>query len=279
MGGSGSPFVPGRPSNRGLSRFVSFSSRPPTCQTPSLPSPSSSSSSSFVEGGELGDVDGRLRGLRWLRSRLRRHRRLLDGFRSFGFGGLRIADGRGGGDRGLLDDLLRVAAGLDALVGRLADLAVARPTADLGTDHELGSDPSDVLEIATPSTTVILRRRRVERRAVLGQRLQPLEQVLPDRPGEATADLSGRSQLVALVHADGHRAEVARVAAPRRPAADHELLLGPDLDLQPGSSPATRFVAGAPGFAPSLRRRSARRRRRTPSRRRRHATSGPAGGP
>ena len=51
---------------------------------------------------------------------------------------------------------------------------------------------------------------------------------------------------VALVVAHDQRAEVAGAPLPRRPAADHELLFGPDLELEPGSGPLAGFVAGSP---------------------------------
>ena len=141
---------------------------------------------------------------------------------------------------------LGVSVGLDALEGRLADMAVAGPATDLGTDHELGRDPGDAREVAAPSTTVVLGRRRIERRVVLDERLQALEQVRPDRPGEAAADLAREPQLPVVVDADGHRPEVLGVATPRGPATDHQLLLRSDLDLEPGLGPPARLVPRAP---------------------------------
>src|SRR6185295_5223628 len=80
----------------------------------------------------------------------------------------------------------------------------------------------------------------------LDQRLEALQQVLADHSREAAPDLAGEPQLVALVHADRERTEVAGVATPRRPATDHELLLRPDLDLEPCPGTATRLVSGTP---------------------------------
>ncbi len=235
----------GSASNSGLSRLVSFRSRPPTRHTPSLPSASSASSSSAVAPGNV-ELDGLV---------------ALDDFADFDvfdvfegigassggwrFGGFGGTDRGGRRDRGLARHGRRVARRIDALVGRLADLAVARPATDLGADHDLGTDPRDVLEVAAPSTTVVLRRRRVERRVVLDQRLEALEEVGPDRAGEAAADLAGEPQLAVLVHADGHRTEVPGVAAPRGPATDHQLLLRPDLDLEPRIAAAARLVPRA----------------------------------
>jgi hypothetical protein len=47
------------------------------------------------------------------------------------------------------------------------------------------------------------------------------------------ADLAGVAQLAVLVHADEERAEVDGLAGAARPAADHQFLLGSDLDLLP----------------------------------------------
>ena len=63
---------------------------------------------------------------------------------------------------------------------------------------------------------------------------------------EPGADLAGEAQLAVLVDAHGHRAEIAGVALARRPAADHELLLGPDLELEPRRRAPARLVARAP---------------------------------
>ena len=104
-------------SNSGLSRFVSLSSWPPICQTPSLPRASSAASSSVAPAERRNGR--RSTDLRLRRRLASRHRRSAsDGRRFGGFGG---TDRGGRGDRGLADDGLRVTARLDALVGRLAD--------------------------------------------------------------------------------------------------------------------------------------------------------------
>src|SRR4029079_5970877 len=80
----------------------------------------------------------------------------------------------------------------------------------------------------------------------LAWRLEGLQQVLPDEAGEAAADLAGESQFVAFVDADRKSTEVAGIATPRGPATDHELLLRPDLDLEPCPGTATRLVPRTP---------------------------------
>ena len=134
---------------------------------------------------------------------------------------------------------------LDPLERRLANAAVAGPAAELGADHELGPDPGDAVEVAAPATAVVLRRRRVERRRVGHERRHRRQQPLPGRGGEARADLAREPQLIALVDADRDGAEIAGVAFARRPATDDELLLGPDLELQPGRRPLAGLVARA----------------------------------
>ena len=156
-------------SNSGLSRLVSLSSSPPTCQTPSLPSASRAASSSSVtrqrRGLGLGGGPGGLRrprpsafaafagssfavvGRAWPH-----HRRV--GRRGVSASAARTALGRR--DRALAADGRRVAARLDALVGGLADDAVARPAAELGADHELRPDPGDATEVAAPAAAVVL---------------------------------------------------------------------------------------------------------------------------
>src|SRR4030095_5995770 len=57
--------------------------------------------------------------------------------------------------------------------------------------------------------------------------------------------LAGEPQRLALVHADGQRAEVLCVPLAGRPTADDQLLLGPDPDLQPGIRAAPRLVRRA----------------------------------
>ena len=55
-------------------------------------------------------------------------------------------------------------------------------------------------------------------------------------------DLPGEPELPVLVHADRDRPEVAGVTLAGRPAADDQLLLRPDLQLEPGRRPASRLV-------------------------------------
>src|SRR5213075_2043907 len=99
---------------------------------------------------------------------------------------------------------------------RLEKLAIAEPPFDppppkdykgrwggdlknVGADHHLGLDPDDVLEIAAPTTLVVLRRRRVERRLGDGKLLQPLAHHLPGPGVEAGPDLAGELQLPVAV--------------------------------------------------------------------------------
>src|SRR4051794_18256305 len=125
-------------------------------------------------------------------------------------------------------------------------MTVAGPAAELGPDHELRADPGHATEVPAPAAAVVLRRWRVERRLLGDEWLHRREQALAGRRREAGADLAGKAQLAVLVHPDRDRPEIARVAFARRPAADDELLLGTDLELQPGRRPATRLIARAP---------------------------------
>src|SRR5262249_10543499 len=141
------------------------------------------------------------------------------------------------------NDLVRVAADLEALVRGLTDDALARPAADLGPDHELGPDPGDPPEVAAPAAAVVARWRRIERRRLDRERLHQRQEPFPGRTREPRSRPPRDPQLVALVGPASYRAEVAGVALARRPAADHELLLRADLQLQPGRRPAPRLVA------------------------------------
>ena len=108
---------------------------------------------------------------------------------------------------------------------------------------ELRTDPPDAHEIAAPTALVVARWRWVERRIVLGQRPQTPEQIAPDRSGEPGPDLAGEPQLAVFIDPDGDGAEVASVAGPGGPAADHELLFRADLQLQPRVRPSSWLVA------------------------------------
>ena len=90
-----------------------------------------------------------------------------------------------------MNDGLRVAPGLDTLVGGLADDAITRPASELGADHELRPDPRDVVELPAPTTLVVLGRRRIERGFVLGQRLETIQELAPDPGREAAPDFPG----------------------------------------------------------------------------------------
>ncbi len=217
-----------------------MSSLPPTCQTPSLPRASRAASSSSVAcHGKAGAAFGCV-GLR-LRLRLRRWHLDLR-WRGLGFG---VADGRRGRDGVFAGDRWSGRGRLDALERRLADHAVARPAAELGADDELRADPGHADEVAAPAAAIVLRRGGIERRIVDAERRERLEQHPAIRRREARPDLAAEPELAVLVDADDERAEVAGVARPGRPAADDELLLGPDLDLEPGVRAPARLVARA----------------------------------
>ena len=248
-----------------------MSSSPPTCQTPSLPSASRAASSSSVmrqSSGMLG---------RWRRSRLRFRLRVRLG-RGHGVASFRemvrrrLAVRRAASIAGSAtapvppaasasaartapavataarDDRQRVAARLEALERRLADEAVARPAAELGADHELGPDPvtSPGRRPSGPCSPWAAAGRTAA--SSIGQRLELSRagslRIAPVEPG---ADLAGEPQLAVLVDADGDGPELPRVALARRPAADDELLLGPDLDLQPGRASAAGLVPASAG--------------------------------
>src|SRR4051794_445704 len=157
-----------------------------------------------------------------------------------GFG---LPDGRGECDRSLATHCGRITVALDALESRLANHAVARPATELGADDELWPDPGHSAEVAAPAPAVVLGRGRVEWRIVDLEGPQRVEHRPAGRAGEPPPHPSTEPELAVLVDADDERAEVPGVATPRGPAADHELLFRPDLDLQPGAGTAARLVA------------------------------------
>ena len=63
--------------------------------------------------------------------------------------------------------------------------------------------------------------------------------------GEPGTDLARVAKSVVLVDADEERSQVDRLAGARHPAADDELLLGPDLDLLPAIGPLAGDVGRA----------------------------------
>ena len=77
-----------------------------------------------------------------------------DGSAAFGrFGGShRLCRGR---DRRLRGGRWSGRGRLEALERGLADDAIARPTAELGADHELRPDPADVAQLAAPAAPVV----------------------------------------------------------------------------------------------------------------------------
>src|SRR4029078_12440925 len=92
----------------------------------------------------------------------------------------------------------------------------------------------------------------IERRRVDDERLHRGQEPLPSRGVEPRPDLAGEPQLPVLVAADRYRPEGARVPLARRPATDDQLLLRPDLDLDPRRRAPPRLVARAAelGHAP-----------------------------
>ena len=133
---------------------------------------------------------------------------------------------------------MRVLLELDALVGGLADEAVAGPAGELGSDDELRAQP---LGVAGGRAG----RRRRERRRIGRERRDGRQELGPVRVREARADLAGVAQAAVLVDADEERTEVDRLAGPLHPATDDELLLGPDLDLLPRHRPRSGHVRRA----------------------------------
>src|SRR2546423_274324 len=79
-----------------------------------------------------------------------------------------------------------------------------------------------------------------------GRRGEPVEtglQLLAGPAVQPAADPATVTELVALVGPDEHRSEILCAALPRDVTADHELLFGPNLDLQPGGDSAPGLVA------------------------------------
>src|SRR3954454_22093509 len=110
----------------------------------------------------------------------------------------------------------------------MAQAPVAGPLAEADLGDELGLDPGDrsLFDLVG------------ERRCVAPQRLEALLQILERRAREAGADLAGVAQALARVVADEERAEDRAAALRRREAADHELLLGRALELEPVAAAA-----------------------------------------
>ena len=146
----------------------------------------------------------------------------------------------------LPDDLAGITVRFKPLVRRLADVAVPRPAADLGADHQLRACPSDAGQIPAPAPPVVLRRRGVEGRCIRPEIVEPLPEHRPGAPAEARPDLAGKPEVLALVHADHERAELLRAPLSRRPPADDQLLLRSSLDLEPGRRAAAGLVPAAP---------------------------------
>src|SRR5215211_6847378 len=106
----------------------------------------------------------------------------------------------------------------------MAEAAVARPLGEGDLRDQLGLDPVGVARD----------RMDVGERAVLALELaQPSAEAVERRAVEAGADLARVAQRAVLVVPDQQRAEVGAGALRRREAADHELLLGVALQLQP----------------------------------------------
>ena len=102
--------------------------------------------------------------------------------------------------------------------------AIAGPARELDLGDQLRLDPGPVLALA----------RRVlaaERASISLQRVELLEQGAGVALVEARADAARMDEVIAAVHADQQRAQVVRAAAP---AADHHLLAGAALGLEPG---------------------------------------------
>jgi hypothetical protein len=128
---------------------------------------------------------------------------------------------------------------VDAFERRLAHDPVPRPATDLGADHELRLHPRHESQLALPLG------RRVERCAIGLERGEAPAELRPPLAGEPRTNLPREPERIALVDADCERAQVLGVALARCPATDDELLLGPDLDLEPRRRPAAGLVRGA----------------------------------
>ena len=101
----------------------------------------------------------------------------------------------------------------------------------------------DVAQVAAPAAAVVARRWRIERGRLDLERRETFQDGLARPAVEPGPDLSREAQVAVLVDADRHRPEILRPPFARRPATDHELLLGPDLELEPRRRPAARLVA------------------------------------
>jgi hypothetical protein len=75
--------------------------------------------------------------------------------------------------------------------------------------------------------------------------LEPRPELLARPRGEARADLACEPQAIPFVDSDDHGTQVLRIALAGRVPAYDELLLGPDLDLQPGRGAPARLVGRA----------------------------------
>ena len=114
------------------------------------------------------------------------------------------------------------------LEGGLADIAAAGPAGELDLGHQLGPSPMDV---AFPGRAGAggERARLAFDRPELGQQPANL------RLAKAGADLADIDQLLAAMDADQQRAHFLGFAGP---AADHHLMAGAGLGLQPASAAA-----------------------------------------
>ena len=147
-----------------------------------------------------------------------------------------------------------------ALERGLAHQAVGGPAAEIRLDHQLRLHPAG---IAAP----LRRRNPVERRLGDLQRMQPLPQILRDRPRVAGADAPRIDEPAVVVIADHQRADGARQHGRRHVAADHEFLRVGAFRLDEGLGPAGRDKAH---------RRASTRCLRAPSRRPARSTSEPS---
>src|SRR4051812_26808145 len=98
----------------------------------------------------------------------------------------------------LPDNTPRILATIDALVGGLADEAIARPAGELGADHQLRPDPICIPQYAP-------RRDRRERLLIgreTGKRRQQLRAGVAREPG---ADLARVAKRASLMDADEER--------------------------------------------------------------------------
>ena len=129
----------------------------------------------------------------------------------------------------------RVAAGLDAREGSLAQEPVGRPFGELRADDEARASPARTRDAGSVDDG-----RRVD---AVGVEL--LAEQAPLGGVEAAAHLSGEPPLVPLARGHDERAKL-RVRAPAGLVADdHQLLLAPDLDLQPGTAATAGLVGRA----------------------------------